>query len=54
MVRNQAKNSDASKESFLYQLEILKMEMQGIEKIVSKMDDIVNLPNLVPIISRQI
>jgi hypothetical protein len=39
MARNQVKNSDASKESFLYQLDILKMEIQGIEKIVSRMDD---------------
>jgi hypothetical protein len=39
MARNQVKNSDASKESFLYQLDILKMEMQGLERIITRLDE---------------
>ena len=39
MVKKSAKNPDASKESFLYQLDILKMEMQGLERIIGRLDE---------------
>ena len=39
MARNQTKKSEASKESFLYLLDILKVEMEILERTISRFDE---------------
>jgi hypothetical protein len=39
MATKQAKNTDAGRESFLYQLDILKMEMQGLDTLIARLDE---------------
>lgn len=39
MTKKPAINPDARKESFLFQLDVLKMEMQGLEKIIGRLDE---------------